>query len=141
MRNGGAAFKWTMGGAIRVERWAFEISGGAVFGVLFGPNDYVLALGLGKWSKLKALYLLSGLTELISEQTFADAGVPATDSWQRVALTLDASEFRLTVGSDFEKTGLIEADGRAALSRRTNLFMRIGSFQGMAILPELRENL
>lgn len=130
---------WTMTGSIFVERWGFEILGGAVFGVLFGPNDYVLALGLGKWSKLKALFLQSGLTELISEQSLSEAGVPASDAWQEISLALDGNAFRLRIGSEFETEGAVEEDGRAALTRRKNLVMRLGSFQGKATLPTLVE--
>lgn len=132
---------WKMTGAIRVERWGYEIMGGAVFGVLFGPNDYVLALGLGKWSKLNALFLQTGLMELIPEQTFAEAGVPESDRWQQISLVLDGNAFQLKIGSDFEKDGPVEEDGRAALTRRKNLVWRLGSFQGMATLPEIQETL
>ncbi len=130
---------WKVTGSILVERWGYEISAGAVFGVLFGPNDYVLALGLGKWSKLKALFLQSGLTEVIPEQTFFEAGVPASDAWQPITLLLDGNAFQIKIGSDFEKEGTIEADGRAALTRRQNLMIRLGTFQGKATLPTLTD--
>ena len=130
---------WTLAGAIRVEEWPYEKAAGAVFGVLFGSNDYVLGLGAGKWSKAKSLFLLSGLTNVIEEQEFQGAGIPQAGTWQKISLALDGSDYKLQIGDSFQKNGMIEQDGRAALTRRSKLLMRVGTFKGTATLPVLSE--
>jgi hypothetical protein len=130
---------WTLTGAIHVEEWPFEKAAGAVFGVLFGTNDYVLGLGAGKWSKAKALFLLSGLTNVIEEQELQEAGVPATGAWQKIVLGLEGEEYKLQIGDSFRKSGPIVQDGRAALTRRSKLTLRLGTFRGAATLPVLSE--
>lgn len=129
---------WTLTGAILVDKWGFEVSAGAVLGVLFGPNDYVLGLGLGKWSKTKAIFLQSGLKEVIPESELQAAKVPAVEAWQKITIKLSGTDFNLHIGDAFEKSGVIEEDGRNALQRRTKLFIRLGTFQGKATLPVLQ---
>lgn len=126
---------WTMTGAIQIDELPFAKSGGAMFGVLFGKNDSVLAISANKWSKVSAPQLMSGANTLIEDLVFQEAGVPQTGGWQKIVLHLDGEDWKLQIGDSFNKSGTILEDTRGALKRRTALSMRIGTFTGTATLP------
>ncbi len=131
---------WKMSGAILVDEPPFTKVGGAMFGVLFGQNDSVLAIIAGKWSKVASPHLMSGANTLLQDVEFQEGGVPQTGAWQKILLALDGTEWKLQIGDAFSKSGNIEEDTRDALKRRTGLSMRIGTFTGSATLPDFTES-
>ena len=135
-----AANFWKMSGAILIDETPFTKVGGAMFGVLFGQNDSVLAIIAGKWSKVASPHLMSGANTLLQDVEFQEGGVPQTGAWQKILLVLDGTEWKLQIGDSFSKSGNIEEDTRDALKRRTGLSMRIGTFTGSATLPDFTES-
>jgi len=133
---------WTMSGNVRIESLPFGKTGfgGGLFGLQFGPNDGILVITADKWSKLKALQLFSGTSALVPESEFKEADVPQVDTWQKISLGLDGSQWNLKIGDSFEKSGTIENDARGVLSRHKKLIMRFGNFVGSATLPVLSES-
>ena len=130
---------WTMSADLHVETMPWGKSGGAIFGVLFGPNDLVLGVTADKWSPLKAPKLFSGSTALLQEEEFQAAGVPKEGVWQKFFIHLDSAQWKLQIGDSFEKSGTIEGDERGVLKRRSKLFMRVGNFAGSTTLPVFTE--
>lgn len=136
-----SAGNWAITASVRIDEPPFGQSGGPMFGLLFGCNDCVLAITADKWSKLKAPTLVSGATVLVTEEVFSTSEINEHGEWQKIALQLSGSEWRLKIGGSFNQTGAVENDSRGALDRTGTLFLRIGTFAGASTLPELTDAL
>jgi hypothetical protein len=130
---------WAMSASIRIDELPYAKAGGGMFGMLFGPNDSVLAITGDKWSKLRAPALFCGSAVLLNEEQFKASGAMEAGEWRKVMLSISGTEWHLKIGELLNETGSVENDTRGALGRKGKLFMRIGNFAGASTIPELTE--
>jgi hypothetical protein len=134
-----AANLWILKVAIRIEEAPYGISSGPMVGLVFGPNDSILAISADKWSKEKAPSLISGLTTLLPEERFRASDAMETGDWRQIVMGIQGNEWHLKVGKRLDEKGTVENDSRSALSRTGTLLIRLGNFAGAATLPVLSE--
>jgi hypothetical protein len=134
-----AATFWILKVAIRIDETPFGKSGGPMVGLLFGPNDSILAIAADKWSKVGAPILISGMTPLLSEEQFLSAAAMEPGEWRQVSMGIDGNEWHLKIGDRMDEKGSVENDSRSALARKGTFFIKLGNFSGAATLPVVSE--
>lgn len=134
-----AANYWRMKVAIRIDDTPYGKSGGPMVGLLFGPNDSLLAVSADKWSKLMAPTLISGMTTLLSEEKFRSTEAMEAGDWRQVSLGINGNEWHLKIGKMLDEKGSVENDSRLALTRTGTFLIRLGHFAGAATVPVLSE--
>lgn len=130
---------WAMSGAIRIDEAPYAKSGGPIFGILFGRNDCVMALTADRWSKAGTPALMSGSVTLLSDEKIKESGAMEGSEWRKISLNMSGNEWQMKIGDSFSQSGTVEGDTRGAPQRKGTLLMRIGSFGGVATIPDLTE--
>jgi hypothetical protein len=111
-----------------------------MFGVLFGTNDSVLSIAADKWSKINAPILSCGPTILITDEEFRASGAMEIGDWRKVSLAIIGTDWSLSIGDSFDRSGTVENDERGVLARKGPFFVRIGCFVGSSTLPDLSQD-
>ncbi|MEI8310137.1 MAG: hypothetical protein WCH98_05215 [Verrucomicrobiota bacterium] len=121
---------------ISVDVMPWGKAGGVIFGILFDKNGPVLALGADRWSKADAVWLRTGNALLLRADVLTEQ-FPTVGMWQRVTLGFDGMDWRLALGSDFEKKGsaVDVQDERKGLSRNPPYMICFGCFTGRITVP------
>lgn len=134
--------------SIDVEELPFTKAGGTLFGVMFGPNDVVLALTCGKWSPVTAPSFGSGQSTLIEASEIHEAQFPSKGMWQKMAIGREENRWSLELWTDdaagsspaLSKSDDYIDDDRRAFSRKPPLWIRVGTFRGRATNPTFSED-
>lgn len=132
--------------SIFVDEMPFTKAGGAIFGVLFGQNDSVLALTCGKWDQVQAASFGAGFTTLVEKDEVKESQFPMVGDWQKAEISREAMQWGLTLWTSasgepaLKKTGEYTEDERSPFSRKPPLWIKVGTFRGMATVPDFAED-
>lgn len=133
--------------SIDVEELPFTKAGGTLFGVMFGPNDVVLALTCGKWSPVMAPSFGAGQSTLVEASEIHETQFPSKGMWQKMAIGREGNRWSLELWTEdaagsspaLSKSDDYFNEDRQAFSRKPPLWIRVGTFRGRATNPTFSE--